>query len=71
MNSLNRVWVMLSTWLVPPSKRDDKGAGIVEYAAILILVAAIAVAVFALGIPDQIRGAIDSAITRTLTGPPE
>jgi len=71
MNSLNRVWVMLSTWLVPPSKRDDKGAGIVEYAAILILVAAIAVAVFALGLPGRISDGIGAAITSVLTGPSE
>jgi len=69
MNSLNRFWVALSTWLVAPSKRDDKGAGIVEYAAILILVAAIAVGVFALGIPENISGAVGTAVSDILSGP--
>ncbi|WP_435105266.1 hypothetical protein [Nocardiopsis synnemataformans] len=71
MNSLTKLWVTLSTFLVPTSKEEDKGAGIVEYAAILILVAAIAVGIWALGIPDQIRQAIGSSVDQILQGPAE
>ncbi|GAA0992977.1 hypothetical protein ABZ234_32890 [Nocardiopsis sp. NPDC006198] len=69
MNSPNRFWVTLSTYLAPPSERQDEGAGIVEYAAILILVAAIAVGVFALGIPENISGAVGTAVSDILSGP--
>lgn len=69
VNIINRSWVALSTFLAPPSKKDDRGAGIVEYAAILILVAAIAVAIFSLGLPDIIRGAIGSAVSDVIDGP--
>jgi Flp pilus assembly pilin Flp len=69
VNSLTKLWVTLSTFLVPTSRKEDKGAGIVEYAAILILVAAIAVGIWALGIPDQVRGAIDSSVDQILQGP--
>ncbi|MEE2035833.1 Flp family type IVb pilin [Nocardiopsis sp. CT-R113] len=67
MNSLNRVWVMLSTWLVPPSKRDDKGATLIEYAAVVILIAGVVAAILAIGIPSRIGQSITTAITQILT----
>jgi Flp pilus assembly pilin Flp len=70
VNSPNRFWVTLSTYLAPPSERQDEGAGIVEYAAILILVAAIAVAVFALGLPQSISDGIGMSVTSILQGNP-
>ncbi|WP_433698109.1 hypothetical protein [Nocardiopsis sp. CA-288880] len=69
MNSPNRFWVTLSAYLAPPSERQDEGAGIIEYAAIVILVAAIAMAVFALGVPSLISDAISTAIDDALSGP--
>ena len=69
MNNLTELWVALRAFLVPTTKKKDQGAGIVEYAAILILVAAIAVGIWALGIPDQIRQAIGSSVDQILGGP--
>ncbi|MDE3719896.1 hypothetical protein PWG71_00730 [Nocardiopsis sp. N85] len=62
-------WVTLSTLIAPPAHKNDKGAGIVEYAAILILVAAIAIGVFALGIPSLISDAVSTSIDDALSGP--
>ncbi|WP_306369179.1 hypothetical protein [Nocardiopsis sp. CC223A] len=66
---MNKLWATLSALIIPPSKKNDNGAGIVEYAAILILVAAVAVGLFALGIPENITGAIGTAISDILSGP--
>lgn len=69
MNNLTALWAKLRAFLVPTSQKEDRGAGIVEYAAILILVAAIAVGVFALGIPENISSSIGTAISDALSGP--
>ncbi len=69
MNSLTRLWVSLSAFLVPASKKEDRGAGIVEYAAILILVAAVAFAVYQLGLAESISNGIRGAVDRVLRGP--
>lgn len=67
---MHKLWVTLSTLAVPKVGRDrDEGAGIVEYAAILILVAAVAVAVFNLGLVERISQAISSAVSSALSGP--
>lgn len=66
MNKLTELRRRAQSLFFPSQKQRDEGAGIVEYAAILILVAAVAVGVFALGIPDQIRGSIDSNISQIL-----
>lgn len=68
MNSLTKLWVTLSTFLVPTSK-EDKGAGIVEYVAVIILVAGIAVAVYQLGLAGRISDSIGASITSILQGP--
>ncbi len=69
MNSLTKLWVTLSTFLVPTSKEKDKGAGIVEYVAVIILVAGIAVAVYQLGLAGRISDSIGASITSILQGP--
>ncbi|MFD6949251.1 hypothetical protein A6A08_05315 [Nocardiopsis sp. TSRI0078] len=69
MNSLTRLWVTLSTFLVPSSEEEDKGAGIVEYAAVILLVAAIAFAVYQLGLAESISNSIRGAVDRVLRGP--
>nr|WP_218909490.1 hypothetical protein [Nocardiopsis sinuspersici] len=66
---MTKLWVTLSAFVVPKSEKDDRGAGIVEYAAILILVAAIAAAVFSLGLAQRISDGIGAAITEILQGP--
>lgn len=69
MDQLTKAWVRLSTLATPTEKKNDTGAGIVEYAAILILVAAVAAGIWALGIPDLIRGSIESSVDEILSGP--
>ncbi|MFE3457671.1 hypothetical protein ACFXKD_08995 [Nocardiopsis aegyptia] len=69
MKSLTRLWVALSTYVAPQSKKTDTGAGIVEYAAIVILVAAIAVAIYQLGLVENISGSIGTAVSNVLSGP--
>ncbi|RII20709.1 hypothetical protein DSC45_02595 [Streptomyces sp. YIM 130001] len=43
-------------------KNADEGAGFVEYAGLLVLIAAIVVAVNALGLDDTISDAIETAV---------
>ncbi|MFC4562208.1 hypothetical protein ACFO4E_10110 [Nocardiopsis mangrovi] len=50
--------------LVPPSPRPDRGAGYTEYAAVLLLVAAVAGVVITSGIPQGVGGHIDAALCR-------
>ena len=66
MSKLRELWLRAQTCLVPPRRKSDQGASIIEYAAVIILVAAIAAAIFAIGIPEQIRGAVNSSITEIL-----
>lgn len=69
MKSLTHLWITLSTYLTPPSRKDDTGATMIEYAAVLLIVAAIAFAIYQLPLADNIRGAIDSSVSRILQGP--
>ncbi|MBB6120650.1 hypothetical protein [Nocardiopsis algeriensis] len=69
MDQLTKAWVRLSTLATPTEKKNDTGAGIVEYAAILILVAAVAAGIWALGIPDNITDSIGTAVSDILSGP--
>ncbi|MFC3997585.1 hypothetical protein ACFOVU_16750 [Nocardiopsis sediminis] len=48
--------------LVPPSPRPDRGAGYTQYAAVLLLVAAIASALVTSGIPQSVGDHIDTAL---------
>lgn len=66
MNKLTELRARAQTLFFPPQRQRDEGAGIVEYAAILILVAAIAAAVFALGLPSTISDAIGSTVVEVL-----
>lgn len=70
MNNLTELWVALRAFLVPTTKKKDQGAGIVEYAAILILVAAIAVAIYSLGLVSDISGAIGQRVNEILNTEP-
>lgn len=69
MNNLTELWVALRAFLVPTTKKEDQGAGIVEYAAILILVAAVAFAVYQLGLAESISNGIRGAVDQVLRGP--
>ncbi|MFP3988253.1 hypothetical protein U9R90_12235 [Streptomyces sp. E11-3] len=46
----------------------DEGAGFVEYAGLLVLIAAIVAAVVALGLEDTISGAIGDAVDQITGG---
>ncbi|RKS10318.1 hypothetical protein DFP74_6081 [Nocardiopsis sp. Huas11] len=69
MKSLTHLWTTLSTYMTPQSKKNDTGAGMIEYAAIVILVAAIAVAIYQLGLVENISGGIRSSVDDVLEGP--
>ena len=69
MNKLTELRRRAQSLFFPSQKQRDEGAGIVEYAAILILVAAVAVGVFGLGIHTLIIDAIDVAVDDILSGP--
>ncbi|WP_156723359.1 hypothetical protein [Streptomyces apocyni] len=49
-------------------KKADEGAGFVEYAGLLVLIAAIVTAVVALGLDATISGAIDGAVAEITGG---
>lgn len=48
--------------------RDDRGAGFVEYAAVIVLVAAIAAAVFTTNIGSTIATSLTTKISQILGG---
>ncbi|WP_327353752.1 hypothetical protein [Streptomyces sp. NBC_01304] len=48
--------------------QKDEGAGFVEYAGLLILIAAIVTAVMGLGLDDTISTAIEEAVTEITGG---
>ncbi|MFC7305207.1 hypothetical protein ACFQVC_13365 [Streptomyces monticola] len=48
-------------------EKADAGAGFVEYAGLLVLIAAIVTAVMGLGLDDTISSAIDEAVA-SITG---
>jgi Flp pilus assembly pilin Flp len=51
-------------------RRDDKGASLIEYAALLILVAAIVTALYAAGIISQLTTAVSNALSQIFSGSP-
>lgn len=50
------------------SRRNDCGASVLEYGAVIVLVAVIAAVVFGAGIPGRIAAAIETAIGSTGSG---
>lgn len=66
---MSKLWATLSALIVPPSKQNDTGATIIEYAAILLLVAAAATLIWGLGIPQNISDSIGTAVSDILSGP--
>lgn len=68
MSKLRELWLRAQTSLVPSHRKSDQGASIIEYAAVIILVAAVAAAVFAIGIPDRVSQGVQTSITEILSG---
>ncbi|GHC95107.1 hypothetical protein GCM10007079_46410 [Nocardiopsis terrae] len=63
MNSLHKIWVTLSALTLPrPGHDRDKGAGFVEYGAVIVLVALIAGVIMAAGIEKRIANGITTTI---------
>lgn len=70
MNFITKARTHLSTVIMPePSKFGDRGAGFVEYTAIILIVAAIAVALYGLGLQTDISGTIGDRVDEVLQGP--
>ncbi|WP_017589289.1 hypothetical protein [Nocardiopsis ganjiahuensis] len=70
MNLTNKAWAKLSTFTLPVSKKDgDRGAGFVEYGAILVFVGLVAALLMGSGIADTIVQAISRTIRTTLNPP--
>ncbi|CAL9421221.1 hypothetical protein SUDANB121_01872 [Nocardiopsis dassonvillei] len=67
---MKNLWATLNALIVPPSQKNDDGAGFVEYVAIVILVAAIAVAIYSLGLVSNISGSIGENIDAVLNTDP-
>lgn len=64
---------LLSNWTHRIASRyrnrlDDRGAGFVEYAGLLLLVAAIVATVIAANIDDQIASGIGTIVGRVMNG---
>ncbi|MFD6095611.1 hypothetical protein ACFVWN_08645 [Nocardiopsis flavescens] len=68
--TMSRLWATLSALIAPPPRQNDDGAGFVEYVAIIILVAAIAVAIYSLGLVSNISGSIGENVDAVLNTDP-
>lgn len=67
MNFTHMLWVKISTLATPEEAREkDKGAGFVEYAAILVFVAVIAGLIVSSGVASTIVMGINNAIRAAL-----
>ncbi|GAB3735664.1 hypothetical protein [Nocardiopsis nanhaiensis] len=70
MNTMHKLWVTLSTWTVPKAgSGKEAGAGLIEYTAIVVLVAAIAFGIYNLNLVGSITTAISTNVDRILEGP--
>ncbi|GAA1905188.1 hypothetical protein GCM10009716_13910 [Streptomyces sodiiphilus] len=49
-------------------READRGAGFVEYAGLLVLIALVVVAVFSLGIDDLVANAVQRAVNQITGG---
>lgn len=71
MNLTHQVWVKLSSLALPRAKRSsDRGAGFVEYGAILVFVALVAVVIMNAGIGNRIAQGVITTIDGIFAGPP-
>ncbi|SDK39142.1 hypothetical protein [Streptomyces indicus] len=66
---MSKLYVKWQTRVIERMKgaQKDEGAGFVEYAGLLVLIAAIVAAVMGLGLDETISTAIDEAVT-AITG---
>ena len=72
MNTMHKLWVTLCTWTIPKAGHDkDRGVSLIEYAALVLLVGALAFAIFQLEIVGRISDAVGLNVDRILEGPPD
>lgn len=70
MNFTHKAWAKLSTLALPGNGSErDRGAGFVEYGAILVFVGLVAVLLMGSGIADTIVQGISRTIRTTLNPP--
>jgi hypothetical protein len=55
--------------LAPARRGDDRGAELLEWAGVLILVAGVVAGLVALDLPDQVAGFVDEWIGKILSEP--
>ena len=65
MNFTHKLWAKLNTVVLPKDpEAKDKGAGFVEYGAIIVFVGIVAAALYGSGIGERIIQGITGAIDR-------
>jgi hypothetical protein len=70
MNFTHMIWAKMSTFVMPKESHEkDRGAGFVEYGALIIFVGVVAALLISSGIADTIVQGIGSAIRVALTRP--
>ncbi|MEU3305871.1 hypothetical protein [Nocardiopsis sp. NPDC006832] len=68
MNFTHNLWAKASTMVMPQeSEHKDKGAGFVEYGAIIVFVGIVAAVLYSSNIGTLIIQGITSAISRVFT----
>lgn len=75
MNALTPVYVRTQNFILDRAEaykrhleQQDRGAGIVEYAALIVLAAAILAALYASGVISKVQTAATSAISKMFPG---
>ena len=67
MNFTHKLWAKVSTVVMPQdTEHKDKGAGFVEYGAIIVFVALVAGLIMGSGIAENIVQGINRAVRETL-----
>ncbi|MEU3020560.1 MULTISPECIES: hypothetical protein [unclassified Nocardiopsis] len=65
MHSLHRLWATLITLSLPIAyRKSDRGAGFIEYGAIIVFVALVAGVIMTSGLENRIVNGMTSAIDR-------
>lgn len=67
MNFTHTLWAKMSTLVMPKiAEEKDRGAGFVEYGALIIFVGIVAALIISSGVADTIVQGIDTAIRKAL-----
>lgn len=66
MNKLTELRRRVSDFFTLPSRKSEKGATLIEYAAIIVIIAGVVTAIVAIGIPQRISQSLMTSITDIL-----